>query len=87
VTPEAYAENNIWDRIPMDPCDQITIAHHFKDIFKKKSLKIDSTLKCTNTRDQDTNIGELMRAIALSGKSEPAASFALGIAMTVGSKP
>jgi hypothetical protein len=87
VTPEAYAENSIWDRIPADPCDQITIAHHFKNIFKKKSKTIESKLKCTNKRAQDTNISELMRAIALSGKSDLAASFALGIAEAVRSKP
>jgi inorganic triphosphatase YgiF len=87
VTPEAYAENNIWDRIPMDPCDQITIAQHFKDIYKKKSLNIDSKLKCTNKRAQNTNISELMRAIALSGTNDLAASFALGIAEAVRSKP
>jgi len=87
VVAEAYAENSIWDRIPMDPCDQITIAQHFKDIYKKKSLIIDSKLKCANKRAQDTNIGELMRAIALSGKSDLGASFALGIALAIESKP
>ena len=86
VTPEAYEENSIWDRIPADPCDQITIAHHFKNIFKKKSKTIESKLKCTNTGAPEMNIGELMRAIALSGKTESAASFALGTALAVGSK-
>jgi inorganic triphosphatase YgiF len=83
VTPEAYAVNSIWDRISPDPRDQITIARHFKDIFKKKSEKIVKNLKSANNAAPDTNIGELMRAIALSGKSDPAAIFALGLALAV----
>lgn len=87
VTPEAYEENSVWDRISTDPCDQITIAHHFKDIYKKKSKNIDKNLKCAKTRPQETNTGELMRAISLTGKNDPAASFALGLALVVESKP
>jgi inorganic triphosphatase YgiF len=87
VVSEAYEENSIWDRISQDPCDQITVARHFKDIFKKKSKNIGRNLKCTRTRAPDSNVGELMRQIALSGKSDPAESFALGIALAVRSKP
>lgn len=86
VTPEAYEENSIWDRIPTDPCDQITIAHHFKDIFQKKSLDICSKLKCTPTSAPESNLGELLRAIALSGKCDRGASFALGMVLAVESK-
>ena len=81
VTPQAYEPNSIWDRISSDPCDQLAIAHHFKDIFKKKSKQIHRNLKCPKTRAQVTNVDELIRVIALSGKSDPAAIFALGLAL------
>ena len=82
VAPQAYEPNSIWDRISSDPCDQLTIAHHFKGIFKKKSKQIQRNLKCTAARAQDTNVDELIRAIALSGKSDPAAIFAMGLALS-----
>jgi len=80
VVPQAYEPNGIWDRISPDPCDQLTIARHFRGIFKKKSKQIDRSLNCAKTHSQEMNVGELIRAIALSGKSEPAAIFALGLA-------
>lgn len=82
VTPQAYEPNSIWDRISSDPCDQLTIAHHFKDIFKKKSKRIHQNLKCPKTHTQDTNVDELIRTVALSGKSDPAGIFALGLALS-----
>jgi hypothetical protein len=81
VIPQAYEPNSIWDRISSDPCDQIAIAHHFKDIYKKRSKKIHRNLKCTKTLAQKANVDELIRAVALSGKSDPAAIFALGLAL------
>jgi inorganic triphosphatase YgiF len=86
VTPEAYEPNSIWDRISTDPCDQLTIANHFKNIYKKKSRNIHKALQCVREGAHDTNIGELMRAIALSGKNDSAAIFALGLALAEGSQ-
>lgn len=86
VIPQAYEPNSIWDRISTNPCDQLTVARHFMDIFKKKSRNIRKTLKCTKTFAQDTDVSELMRAIALSGKNDSAAIFALGLALAKGSQ-
>jgi inorganic triphosphatase YgiF len=82
VSPQAYEPHSVWDRISSDPCDQLTIAQHFKDIFKKNSKRIQRTLTCPKTRAQDINVDELIRAIALSGNSDPAAIFALGLALS-----
>jgi inorganic triphosphatase YgiF len=86
VIPQAYELNSIWDRISTDPCDQLTVATHFEDIFKKKSKNIRKNLQCAKTLSQDTNVGELMRTIALSGQNDSAAIFALGLALAEGLK-
>lgn len=82
VTAQAYEPNSIWVHISSDACDQLTIAHHFKNIYKKKSKRIHRDVKCTTARAQEVNIDELIRVIALSGKSGPAAIFALGLAVS-----
>jgi inorganic triphosphatase YgiF len=81
VTAQAYESNGIWENISADSCDQLAIARHFKDIFKKKSKHIQKNLKCPKMQDQNIDLPELIRAIALSGKVDPAAIFALGLAL------
>ena len=81
VTSQAYEPNSIWDKISPDPCQQLTIARHFKAIFKKKSKNIQKNLECAKTQSPKIHLDELIREIALSGKSDPAAIFALGLAI------
>lgn len=82
VVPQAYEPNSLWDYVSSDPCDQLIVARHFKDIFKKKSKIMRRNLKCTKVSVQELNSRELIRTIALSGKNDPAAVFALGLAQT-----
>lgn len=82
VAPRAYEPNMIWDSISDEPCDQLSIAHHFKEIYKKKSKHIRKTLKCERAQSQGVDLRGLIRAIALSGKGDPAAIFALGLSLS-----
>lgn len=82
VTPQAYEPNSIWDRVSSDPCDQLIMAHHYEDIFKKRSKLIYRKFTCTKTPAQEINIGKILRTIALSGKIAPAEIFALGLALS-----
>ncbi len=82
VTPEAYEPNSIWDNISQDPCDQLAIAEHFAGIFKKKSKQKQKNLTCSKGLTGPIDVRELIRAIALSGKSDPAGIFALGLALS-----
>jgi inorganic triphosphatase YgiF len=87
VTPAAYEPISIWDRISQDPCDQLAIAEHFRDIYKKRSKRIRKNLVCSDPVIQPTDIVQpieaepLIRSIALSGKVDPAAIFALGLSL------
>ena len=81
VAPQAYEPNSIWVNISPDPCDQLTIAHHFKDIFKKKSRQIHKNFICPRKAAQPIDVQGIIRAIALSGNNDPAAIFALGLAV------
>ncbi len=78
VTPEAYEPHSIWENISQNPCDQLAIAQHFREIFKKKSKQIQKNLTCSKGLTGPIDARELIRAIALSGNSDPAAIFALG---------
>jgi len=80
VTSQAYERNSIWVNISPNPCDQLTIAHHFKDIFKKKSRHIHKNFVCPRKAAQPVDVQGIIRAIALSGNNSPAAIFALGLA-------
>lgn len=82
VISQAYEPNSIWEYVSSDPCDQLIMAHHFKDIFKKKSKLIYQQLKCPKNYAEEINIDQLIRIIALSGKIDPAAIFALGLAVS-----
>ena len=81
VAPAAYEPNSIWDRISQDPCDQLAIAENFKDIYKKRSKRIRKNLVCSDPVIQPIEAEPLMRSIALSGKVDPAAIFALGLSL------
>jgi len=81
VAPAGYEPNRIWDRISQDPCDQLAIAENFKDIYKKRSKRIRKNLMCSDPVIQPIEAEPLMRSIALSGKVDPAAIFALGLSL------
>jgi len=81
VAPAGYEPNRIWDRISQDPCDQLAIAENFKDIYKKRSKQIRKNLMCSDPVIQPIEAEPLMRSIALSGKVDPAAIFALGLSL------
>ena len=81
VAPAGYEPNSIWDRISQDPCDQLAIAENFKDIYKKRSKQIRKNLMCSDPVIQPIEAEPLMRSIALSGKVDPAAIFALGLSL------
>lgn len=81
VAPAGYEPNSIWDRISQDPCDQLAIAENFKDIYKKRSKRIRKNLMCSDPVIQPIEAEPLMRSIALSGKVDPAAIFALGLSL------
>ena len=81
VAPAGYEPNRIWDRISQDPCDQLAIAENFKDIYKKRSKRIRKNLMCSDPVLQPIEAEPLMRSIALSGKVDPAAIFALGLSL------
>ncbi|MBT5501619.1 MAG: CYTH domain-containing protein [Candidatus Nanopelagicales bacterium] len=81
VTPRAYEPRNLWENISRNPCDRLTIAVHFGAIFKKKSKRLKKNLHCSQTKTGRVNASEMLRAIALSGKIDPAVIFTLGVSL------
>ena len=81
VTASAYEPRNLWENISHNPCDRLAIAVHFGAIFKKKSKRLKKDLHCAKTETGRVSASEILRAIALTGKSDPAVIFALGISL------
>lgn len=86
VSDAGYLPQSMWDLI--DPVHHLALSHCLAPIFPKMSKKIrkahkhkESTEKSASRKTLDPgDVRELLREIALHGRTSPAGAFALGIA-------